>query len=141
MEADKLTEELIHALNHSQEGFKTFKTMFDDCANYFEIGEDAKGLEIIGSLIEPLQGFCNFCADMICTHSHMIDKDNLDLLKKQCEQLESLIGELVKEMEDGNYVEVGDILKYDVGELTTQMSGSFPKLARSINNYEVSGNC
>ena len=141
MEEHELTQILIHALNNSQEGFSTFKKMFNDCANSFEVGEDAKGMQIISSLIQPLQEFCNFCADIMSTHSYMIDEENLNLLKEQCNQLESLMGELVKEMEDGNFVEVGDILKYDMGDLTTQMSKSFPKVAECINNYEVSENC
>lgn len=132
MEEHDLTGVLVHALNNSQEGFKTFKTMFNDCANAFETGDDAKGLKIIRDLIQPLQDFCYFCADMISTHSHIMPAEKLKVLEEQCETLQNLMGELLKEMEDGNFVEVGDILKYDMGDLTSQMAKSFPELADSI---------
>lgn len=141
MEHDEVTNILVHALNNSGDGFSTFKKMFNDCASAFEIGEDQKGLEIIKSLIQPLQDFCNFCADMLQTHAHMIEKNALRNLEEQCETLEKLMGELIKEMEDGNFIEVGDILKYDFGDLTVQMSKSFPEVAASIENFEVTENC
>ena len=141
MDKDEVTNILVHALNNSDEGFSTFKTMFNECANAFEIGEDKKGLEIISSLIEPLQDFCSFCADMLQTHAHMMEKDTLRNLEEQCEMLEKLMGELIKEMEDGNFVEVGDILKYDFGDLASKMSKSFPEVAISIEKYEVAENC
>ncbi|MCM8528206.1 MAG: hypothetical protein NE327_16910 [Lentisphaeraceae bacterium] len=141
MKDHEITEELINALNNSQDGFTAFKKMFNDCANAFEVGKDAEGLQIIKDLIQPLQDFCYFCADVLSTHAHMIADDKLDLLKEQCESLESLMGELVKEMEDGNYVEVGDILKYDFGDLTSQMSKIFPEVAESIQSYQVSESC
>ena len=141
MEHDEVTNILVHALNNSTEGFSTFRKMFNECADAFEIGEDKKGLEIIKSLIQPLQDFCNFCADMLQTHAHMMGKDTLKNLEEQCEMLEKLMGELVKEMEDGNFVEVGDILKYDFGDLASQMSKSFPEVATSIESYEVPENC
>ncbi len=132
MNENQLTESLIHALNNSTDGFKSFKTMFNDCANAFELGNDAKGLKIISELIQPLQDFCYFCADMLSTHSHLIEPKLLNELEAQCEKLQTLMGEMLKEMEDGNYVEVGDILKYDFGDLTLQMSKSFPELASSL---------
>ena len=141
MDQDEVTNILVHALNNSDEGFSTFKTMFNECANAFEVGEDKKGLEIITSLIQPLQDFCNFCADMLQTHAHMMEKDTLRNLEEQCEMLEKLMGELIKEMEDGNFVEVGDILKYDFGDLAFKMSKSFPEVAKSIGKYEVAENC
>ena len=141
MDDQDFTIELLSALNNSQNGFNTFKTMFNDCANAFEVGKDAEGLQIIKDLIKPLQDFCYFCADILSTHSHMIEDDTLDKLQKQCESLENLMGELVKEMEDGNYVEVGDILKYDFGDLTAQMSKSFPEVATSIEKFQVSESC
>ena len=127
MNDHEITQELVAALNNSQNGFDAFKKMFNDCANAFEVGNDAEGLKIIKDLIQPLQDFCYFCADILSTHAHMIEDDKLDTLKEQCESLESLMGEMVKEMEDGNFVEVGDILKYDFGDLTAQMSKSFPQ--------------
>ena len=141
MNDHELTNVLVHALNNSTEGFATFKNMFNECANAFEVGEDAKGLKIITELIAPLGDFCNFCADMIQTHSHLIGEEHMKTLEEQCETLEELMGELVKEMEDGNFVEVGDILKYDLGDLTTQMSKSFPAVAQSIENNQVSESC
>jgi len=141
MEKNEVTNILIDALNNSDEGFATFKKMFNECADAFEIGEDQKGLQIIKELIQPLQDFCNFCADMLQTHAHMMNKGTLRVLEEQCDMLEKLMGELIKEMEDGNFVEVGDILKYDFGDLTSKMSKSFPEVAVSIEKYEVPESC
>ncbi len=132
MNDNELTNSLIFALNNSSEGFKNFKTMFNDCANAFELGNDAKGLKIISELIQPLQDFCYFCADILSSHAHIMDPAHLKQLESQCEKLQTLMGEMLKEMEDGNFVEVGDILKYDMGDLTLQMSKSFPELASSL---------
>lgn len=141
MTDQEFTSDLLKALNNSQNGFSAFKQMFNDCANAFEVGNDAEGLQIIKDLIQPLQDFCYFCADVLSTHSHMIEEKALKKLQDQCESLESLMGELVKEMEDGNYVEVGDILKYDFGDLTAQMSKSFPEVATSIEQKQMSESC
>ena len=132
MNKEDLTEALIHALENSQQGFDAFKVSFEECASAFEVGEDAKGLSIITGLIKPLQDLSKFCADMIGTHSDILEEGLFNTLTEQCETFENLLTDLITEMEDGNLVEVGDILKYDMGDLIANMSKTFPEIAESL---------
>jgi hypothetical protein len=138
MKETELTEELIKALENSTAGFDLFKKSFDDCASAFEVGDDQIGLKIIENLTKPLQDFLNFCADMIGTHANVIEEDLFKEICDQCESFENLINELLQEMEDKNYVEVGDILKYDLGDLTKQMAKTFPKIANDLKKALLS---
>ncbi|MCH2204315.1 MAG: hypothetical protein MK132_00370 [Lentisphaerales bacterium] len=123
---------LIHALDNSQNGFSELKRMFNECADAFEIGDDVKGLTVMNQILPSLSDFSNFCADMITTHHHQINDELMNQLTEQCEQFQSLLGDMVAEMEDSNLVEVGDILKYDLGDLVVQISKTFPQIAEAL---------
>ena len=134
MKEQELTDMLIHALNNSAKGFDELKRMFNECADAFEIGDDVTGLKVMTQILPSLGDFSNFCADMITTHHDKINDENMDTLTEQCEQFQSLLGDMVAEMEDNNLVEVGDILKYDLGDLVVQLAKTFPKIAESLQN-------
>ena len=85
----------------------------------------------MNQILPSLGDFSNFCADMITTHHDKINDGMMDQLTDQCEQFQSLLGDMVAEMEDSNLVEVGDILKYDLGDLVIQMS----KLSHRLPSY------
>ena len=134
MEDQELTSTLIHALENSQQGFDEFKTMFSNCASAFELGKDAEGIEILTAVLQPLNDFSNFCANISSTHALLIPEELLIDFTKQCETFKTLVEELLTEMEDKNYIEVGDILKYDLGDLICAMSVSFPKIAEALKS-------
>ena len=129
---ENLTQLLIHALENSAKGFNELKEMFTTCANAFEVGDDVTGLQEIHMILPCLGDFSNFCADMISSHHQEIKSGLMDTLSEQCEQFQSLLGDMVQEMEDKNFVEVGDILKYDLGDLVVQMDKTFPLIAESL---------
>ena len=134
----KYTEELIHALDNSQDGFVLFKQNFDECALAFEVGDNAKGLKLVEGLSKPIQDFLRFCVDTVSTHAEYIGEDLFNKLCGQCESFENLIKEVLVEMEEENYVEVGDILKYDLGDLIGQMAIIFPKLSEAVTKGALS---
>lgn len=134
MTNQELTEMLIHALDNSSNGFDELKRMFNECADAFEIGDDVTGLKVMNQILPSLGDFSNFCADMISTHHEKISNELMGKLTEQCEQFQSLLGDMVEEMEDSNLVEVGDILKYDLGDLITQMSKTFPEISEALRN-------
>ena len=129
---EELTETLIHALENSQDGFNALKTSFNECAEAFELGDDPKGLNILNDIIPPLKDFSNFCADMISTHAAEFDESIFSELTENCENLQNSFTDLIQEMEDKNLVEVGDILKYDLGDITAKMADIFPKIAECL---------
>ncbi|MCM8530360.1 MAG: hypothetical protein NE330_04300 [Lentisphaeraceae bacterium] len=129
---EELTEMLINALENSNGGFDELKSQFNVCADAFEIGDDAKGLQTLAGLLGNLKDFSNFCADMISTHHETISEELMCDLTDQCELFQNLLGDMVQEMEESNFVEVGDILKYDLSDLITQMSQTFPTIAKSL---------
>ena len=128
----ELTDTLIHALENSQEGFDALKNSFNECAEAFELGDDPKGLNTLNAIIPPLKDFSNFCADMISTHASELDENLFNELSDNCESLQNSFSDLIQEMEDKNFVEVGDILKYDLGDITGKMADAFPKIAASL---------
>jgi hypothetical protein len=69
---------------------------------------------------------------MISSHHEKIKSELMEKLTEQCELFQSLLGDMVQEMEEKNFVEVGDILKYDLGDLVIQMSTFFPEIAESL---------
>ncbi|NQZ56093.1 MAG: hypothetical protein HRT88_01295 [Lentisphaeraceae bacterium] len=128
----ELTEMLIHALENSQVGFDSFKESFQQCASAFEIGNDQEGVRVLTELIDPLKGFSRFCADMIGSHVENIPEELFNELGTQCETFQNLLADILEEMESSNFVEVGDILKYDLGDLISSMSESFPTIALAL---------
>jgi predicted solute-binding protein len=137
MSNDKeLTSMLINALDNSSEGFKAFKSMFNICSKAFEIGDDALGLKTLGEIIPGLRDYSLFCADLLGSHSEIIESTLLKEMEEHCESFQNLLGEIVQEMEENNFVEVGDILKYDLGDILVKMADLFPKIATALKNSE-----
>lgn len=131
-ESLKLKEMLIHALENSQNGFDSFNSSFQQCANAFEIGNDTDGMKILTELINPLKSFSQFCADVMRLPNSDIPENLFNELQSQCQTFQELLTDILEEMQSNNFVEVGDILKYDLGDLISSMGESFPKIALAL---------
>ena len=136
MDTQDLTEMLIHALENSQAGFTSFKETFAQCSAAFELGKDQEGIQLLSSLLPPIKDFTAFCADIARTHGENIPEALFQEFDKQCSTFKDLIADMLEEMEDCNYVEVGDILKYDLGDLIDSMAVTFQKIADTLKGLD-----
>jgi len=134
MDTQEITDMLIHALDNSQAGFKSFKEVFAQCSAAFELGNDQEGIKLLSSILSPIKDFTSFCAEITRTHGQSIPPEIFGEFEQQCSTFKDLITDMLEEMEEGNYVEVGDILKYDLGDLIDAMSVTFPKISNSLKN-------
>ena len=131
---DKIRTMTITALRQSQPGLDEFLRLFSDCSGYFDKNENAKGLEQLKAMLPQLKDFARFCATIIdVCHDHLPEQLTAQFISV-CETFESMLSTLVGEAETNNYVEVGDIIRFDFCDVMSSFSEIFPKLATELEH-------
>lgn len=128
----KLKQDLIFALNNSEDGLKLFQEKFKDISEAFEVGKIAEAASLLKEILGPIAEFSQFLADVLTTIHAFISEESYGELTVKCERLESFLNEMLTEMEDENFLELGDIMRFDLGDLMKEFDALFPKLADEI---------
>lgn len=129
---EQLKADLVFALNNSAEGLKIFQEKFTEVSEAFEVGKIAEAAGTLKEVLGPIAEFSQFLADVITTIHPYISEDSFGELTMKCERLESFLNEMLNEMEDENFLELGDIMRFDLGDLMKEFDVLFPKLADEI---------
>ena len=129
----KLKDDLIFALNNSEDGLKLFQEKFKDVSEAFEVGKIAEAAAVLKEVLGPISEFSQFLADVLTTIPPYVSEESYGELTMKCERLESFLNEMLTEMEDENFLELGDIMRFDLGDLMKEFDALFPKLADEIS--------
>lgn len=134
---EKVLELSIDALDNSQEGIGEFIQAFDKCALEFSNGNDVQGVEYLKQILEPLRKFSNFCGTLVGFYASELSVESGKSLTEKCATFYDIMENLMKEMESGNFIEIGDILKYDFGDLLYDFSMLFPKVSQELQEKGI----
>ena len=124
----------INALMDSQEGLDEFRRIFMQSSDCFDEGKNVDGMSRLNDAISHLAEFAKFCATVQEVCNTNLNEDSTNELTQKCESFQSLLDQIVKESEAQNYMEVSDILRFDLTDLMTSYSMLFPRLANELND-------
>lgn len=132
-----LREASIFTLEQSQGELDKLKEMLKRASQEFDQGNDAEGLNIIQNEIIPqIKNLSEFCNTMLNNFGGIFEEEALNEFLKEYTALGELLMTLAKETEKGDFTEVGDILRFDLTDLLTELAGTFPKLIECFKNSE-----
>lgn len=128
-------EATILSLERSHEEFENLRKSFQVISEHFDAGRDAEGLtQIVNEVIpkiEPLQSFCFTLGD---TFAEIIGEELLDELIAKVNAVHDIVETLEEETENGNFTEVGDILRFDFYDLVNELDSLFPKMTQKFKD-------
>ncbi len=122
----------VTALRSSQGGLDEFSRMFAACSGAFDKGDDHAGLKGLKDLIPRLGEFATFCATVMEVCEDCLEPTEYAEFMARCEAYEKLLGTICSESEAGNYIEVGDVLRFDFCDLMKAFSRILPALADRV---------
>ncbi len=134
-EKKELDDMTIKALEESKAGFDVFSQMFKKCSDFYDNGSDFNGTELLTKEIIPsLQDFAAFCASLLETTFGKIKTDTQNKFEENCKNFETLLQSLLEEMKGKNYIEVGDILRFDLFDLMKDFAEIFETMAKNLQS-------
>lgn len=133
VENENLKKDLVFALMNSSDGLALFQEKFKACSEAFEVGKLPEAAAILREVLGPISEFSQFLADVITSSHEYVSEETFGELTKKCERLESFLNEMLSEMEGENFLELGDIMRFDLGDLMKEFDALFPKLADEIS--------
>jgi len=131
MEDNDLTvrEALIQTLDQSPQEFELMKRDFKRASDAFDLAHDQDGLQIVRDDIVPrMQALIGFCLSIYEYHLNILGKEYAEDFCARTVQLNSLMEKISKETENGNFTEVGDILRFDFYDFINDMNMFFQKI-------------
>lgn len=132
-----LREASIFTLEQSQGELDKLKEMLKSASQKFDQGNDAEGLNIIQTEIIPqIKNLSEFCNTMLNDFGGIFKEEALNEFLKEYTALGELLMTLAQETEKGDFTEVGDILRFDLTDLLTELAGTFPKLIECFKDSD-----
>ncbi len=128
----ELVDATIDALQQSQDTKGKFQEMLEDCSDSFEFGEDAEGFEKLKDLTNTLRDFVVFCKNVHDLAECLIEPEVTRTFGEHCQKLEGYLLTLVAELEQQNFVEISDILRYDLQDAINAFFPHFEKIAEEL---------
>ena len=122
-------EGTIFTLEKSKEGFDALKETFKAVSDAFDRGDSLKGLTLISDhIIAPTNSLFGFFMTLANSYDVVFGEELLKSLLTKLKAIDAIIDTLEKETDDGNLVEVGDVLRFDYFDALTELENVIPEL-------------
>lgn len=130
-----IREATIYSLEMSEAEFNSLKETFQQISELFDSAKDIEALNQIKSEIIPkVTSFYNFCLTLTTQFDLVIPEGLNEELRDKIFKMEKLCNSIDQETDAQNFVEVGDILRFDFYDLINECSQLFPKLIDCFTN-------
>ena len=140
---DQLTEmtvreATVYSLECSQAEFENMKEEFQSISSKFESGADHDALLLVRDKVIPkITPLFEFCFTLTHVFDDVIEESVRLALEKKIVDIDRLMGKLAEETEKANFIEVGDMLRFDFTDLVTEISVLFPKIKQCFHDSKV----
>lgn len=126
-------EATIFALEHSEEAFNEFRKCTKEIGECFDTGRDEEAFSIIKDQFYPgVIQLGQFCHSMLEMNHDVLGKDLAERLCTDIGQINELLTNVSKETENGNFTEIGDMLRFDFIDIIASLSKSFPEIKEAF---------
>lgn len=130
----ELLELSISALKDGLDGLGEFKNLFTEISDLFENGNDVEALQRIGDLSQALGDFANFAGSLNQNCLLWLPETQLTDLADANAKFETHINGILDEAQNRNFIEVADILRYDLPELMDNYHTIFVALTKALES-------
>ena len=127
-EVEKVRELTIEALGNTEPAISQFNQLFEQCSDLFDQGKEEEAIARFQDIISVLGEFAHFCASVREVSEGAIDPETSEKFNRLCSIMESDLGSLTDEMEHKNFIEISEILRYDMVDLVVQFGESFESI-------------
>lgn len=142
-EVDSIVAEMItqtiDVLDASKESQQLFLTEFETCSDLLESGDSAEAMRKLNDVLPGLQDFAIFCRHVLELADCLLPEEYINELQELCNNFQELLAALLKETENKDYVEVADILRYDLSDNLNKFFPLFSSLKTEFNKCLLQG--
>ena len=122
-------EAMLLVLDKSPEEFERMKTLFKQVSDAFDAADDQTGLMLISDKVFPIiRSLTEFCGAIFDYHLSILGEDVGSEFCAKVKRLNELLVELAEETNNGNFTEVGDILRFDLFDFIVDLEEFFPRV-------------
>ncbi len=126
-------EATIFALDNSEKAFEEFRKCTREIGECFDTGRDEEAFAIIKETFYPgVIGLAQFCHSMLEMNHDVLGKELSERLCSDLAQINELLTSVAKETENGNFTEIGDVLRFDFIDVIASLSKSFPEIKEAF---------
>ncbi len=124
-------EAMLLVLDKSPQEFERMKALFKRTSDAFDMADDQGGLQLISDEVFPvIRSLAEFCSSIFDYHLSILGEEVGFEFCEKLKRLNTLLTELAEETSNGNFTEVGDILRFDMFDFITDLEGFFPKIRK-----------
>ncbi|MDD3118346.1 MAG: hypothetical protein PHQ27_04155 [Victivallales bacterium] len=122
-------EAMLLVLDQSPQEFAQMKALFKQVSDAFDAADDQIGLQLISEKVFPMiRSLAAFCGTIFDYHLAILGDETGVRFCAALQRLHELLAELAEETGNGNFTEVGDILRFDFFDFITDLEALFPQL-------------
>ncbi len=127
----------IDALEASPSEFEKLRKIFNDVSDAFDDGNDELGLALIQeNLSNGLGTLENFILILFSQYSEELSESLKNKVVENIKKMQELFNDLASETGNGNFTEVGDILRFDFTEFIDELSETFIELSQKLKTVK-----
>lgn len=130
-------EAMLMVLDKSPQELQKMKVLFKLASDAFDVADDARGLELVSNEIFPMvRSLTEFCTSIFDYHLAILGEDTGFEFCEKIKQLNTLLSTLAEETHNGNFTELGDILRFDMYDFVNDFEEFIPRLKECFNNSD-----
>lgn len=128
-----IREATIFVIEQSYDGFKVLKDSMLVAATAFEEDNNTTAIEIIHKkTTQSIADLCRFCGTIQLYYSDILDKKINEQLAQELIKLEKSMNEMISNLEEQNYLDCADILRYNFISSIETLTAIFPKIKEAF---------
>ncbi len=126
-------EATIFVIEQSYDGFEVLKDSMLVAATAFEEDNNTTAIEIIHEKItQSVADLCRFCGTVQLYYSDVLGEDIGTQFAQELIKLEKNMNEMITTLEEQNYVDCADILRFDFISSIDNLIVIFPKIKEAF---------
>ena len=122
----------VQALRDAGPSFDEFDRQIDQCCTAFEDGKDDRGQAVLACLANPLGEFAGFCRAIMGNCGHELPTSTAERMFAAGRRFEGALQAILGEVEEQNFIGVGDACRFDLAEALRDCRQLFPVMAEQL---------
>ena len=126
-------EATIFVIEQSYEGFEVLKDSMLVAATAFEEDNNTTAVEIINEKITlAVADLCRFCGTVQLYYSDVLGEELARNFTEKLFSIDKAMNEMIQALEEENFVDCADILRYDFTNIIDDLATLFPNIKEAF---------
>ena len=128
-----IREATIFVIEQSFEGFEVLKDSILVAATAFEEDNNTTAVELINEKVSPaVADLCRFCGTLQLYYSDVIGEELAIKFTEKLSDMEKNMNEMINFLDEENFVDCADILRYDFTTNIDNLAELFPAIKEAF---------